>query len=132
MAAFRAQERDRPRIVDARLRLRAKTLQPPQAPALYGCQVFVDEEATAALQRWPSQWQLKPRQEQLRLVQDRAVAQVCVKVNPSAPGGRIRCVAAMTGAVLCTPEFLLTPPGVVVQLKRGLSLPRHIFVSQAC
>ena len=41
-------------------------------------------------------------------------------------------MAAMTGAVLCTPEFLLTPPGVVVQLKRGLSLPRHIFVSQAC
>ena len=132
MAAFHAQERDRQIILDARLRLRAKTLQPPQAPALYGCQVFVDEEATAALQRWPSQWQLKLRQEQLRLVQDRAVAQVFVTVNPSAPGGRIRCVAAMTGAVLCTPEFLLTPPGVVVQLKRGLSLPRHIFVSQAC
>ena len=82
MAAFHAQETDRQIILDARLRLRAKTLQPPQAPALYGCQVFVDEEATAALQRWPSQWQLKLRQEQLRLVQDRAVAQVFCDTEP--------------------------------------------------
>jgi len=38
----------------------------------------------------------------------------------------------MNGAVLCTPELLAAPPGVAVQLKRALSLPRRMFLSVAC
>jgi hypothetical protein len=132
MATFNNQEQARQRNLDSRLRLLAKTRKAPQAPNLHGSRVFVDAEAEAVLNRWQAQWQLKCRQARLRLVQDRATAQVFVTLNPTAPGDRVRCVAAMTGAVLCTPELLVSPPGVALQLKRAMSLPRHIFLSVAC
>ena len=132
MANFQEQEQTRQRNLDSRQQLLAKTRTPPQAPNIHGSRVFVHEEAMAVLNRWQNQWLLKCRQAQLRLVQDKATAQVFVTMNPTAPGDRIQCVAAMNGAVLCTPELLAAPPGVAVQLKRALSLPRHIFLSVAC
>ena len=127
MANFQEQEQTRQRNLDSRQQLLAKTRTPPQAPNIHGSRVFVHEEAMAVLNRWQNQWLLKCRQAQLRLVQDKLTAQVFVTMNPTAPGDRIQCVAAMNGAVLCTPELLVAPPGVAVQLKRALSLPRHIF-----
>ena len=128
MANFQEQEQTRQRNLDSRQQLLAKTRTPSQAPNIHGSRAFVNEEAMAVLNRWQNQRLLKRRQAQLRLVQDRVTAQVFVPINPTAPSDRIQCVAAMTGAVLCTPELLAAPPGVAVQLKRALSLPRHIFV----
>ena len=128
MANFQEQEQTRQRSLDSRQQLLTKTRTPPQAPNIHSSRVFVNEEAMAVLRRWQNQWLLKCRQAQLRLVQDKLTAQVFVAMNPTAPGDRIQCVAAMNGAVLCTPELLVVPPGVAAQLKRALSLPRHMFV----
>ena len=132
IADYEKQEQARQTNLDARQRLLVETLQPPRAPNLQGCRVFVDDEAKVVLNKWTARWRQVCCQAQLRQCADRAVAQVFVTLDPTAPGDRTKIVAAMTGAMLCTPELLVTPPGVSIKLKRAMSWPRHIFLSQAC
>ena len=134
MEAFRAKEQVRQANHDALMRAFTKVGQKPAMPNLQGRRVFVDPEAQAVLKRTLAQWTCAQRQARLTVVEDRSVASVFCVLNPSAPGDRIRCVAALSGALVCTPEMLLAPPasGAGVQLQRALAWPRHIFISTAC
>jgi hypothetical protein len=66
-------------------------------------------------------------------VQDRALAQVFVVLDPSAPGDRNKAIASMVGGLLCVLPFLLgsnDSGAAALQLRRALSMPRSIFVSE--
>ena len=65
-------------------------------------------------------------------MEDRAVASLFRLLSPSDLGDRVRTVAAQTGAVICTPEMLLTGSGAALKLQRAISWPRHIFLSSGC
>ena len=65
-------------------------------------------------------------------MEDRAVASLFCALSPSDPGDRARAVATQTGAVICTPEMLLTGSGVALKLQRAISWPRHILLSSGC
>jgi hypothetical protein len=132
MQAFRTAEEARERTLDARQRHQASRFQTAPAPDVRGCRVFVDEEAREVLNKTPAQWALARRQGEIILVEDRAVASIFVALNPSQPGDRTSCVAAMTGALVSTPELFLNPPGVALKFQRALSLPRHIYLSTGC
>jgi hypothetical protein len=132
MADYRAQVQSRECKLEARQRFLDRAQQQPVVPDLRGCQVFVDDAARSALNATPAQWALARRQAKLVVVEDRAVASVFVTLTPSQPGDRTQCVAALSGAVICTPEMILTSAGVALKLQRAMSWPRHIFLSARC
>ncbi len=94
--------------------------------------VYVDKEAQAALQCEASRWASRRRELRLREVADRALADIFVVLNPTSPGDRNQLVASMRGGLVCTPNFFLQPPGVVMKCKRMLQRKRNIFCSEQC
>ena len=66
------------------------------------------------------------------MTHERVTASVFVSLCPTDLGDRSRCVAALTGAFVCTPCYLVSPPGSALCFQRALSLPRYIFVSDGC
>ena len=92
----------------------------------------MDDAAAAVLNKTPNAWALLRRQSELVVVEDRAVASLFCTLNPGQPGDRVRIVAALTGAIICTPEMLLTNSGVALKLQHAMSWPRHIFSSTQC
>ncbi len=94
--------------------------------------MFVDDAVRQVLEKTPAQWKLVLHRNDLQVVEDRVHASLFVTLTPSEPGDRISCVAALKGGVICTPEFLLSPPGVAVRLHPALQLIRIIGVSNDC
>jgi hypothetical protein len=90
------------------------------------------DDAKAVLNNAPSQLALALQRSKLVVVEDRAVASLFCVLSPSDPGDRVRTVAAQTGAVICTPEMLLTGSGLALKLQRAISWPRHILLSSGC
>ena len=91
--------------------------------------MFMAGDVKAVLKNTPSQFALALQRSKLVVVEDRAVASVFCVLSPSDPGDRVRTVATQTGAVICTPEMLLTGSGVALKLQRAISWPRRIFLS---
>ena len=102
------------------------------AEQLQGQSVFCNPEALQVLDRTPAQWASAKAAARLTIVQDRALASIFVVLNPMEMGDRNKCVAAMTGAFLCTPEAIVNPPGAALKAKRSMTSPWLIFLSQMC
>jgi hypothetical protein len=132
LISFRKKEVEREADLVAKRRALERKRQPPEMLDLQGRQVFMVDDAKAVLNRTPAQLALALQRSQLVVVEDRAVASVFCVLNPTEPGDRVRAVAAQTGAVICTPEMLLTRSGVALKLQRAMSWPRHIFLSIGC
>ena len=79
------------------------------------------DDAKAVLNNAPSKLALALQLSKLVVVKDRAVAPLFCVLSPSDPGDRVRTVAAQTGAVICTPEMLLTGSGVALNIQRAIS-----------
>jgi hypothetical protein len=101
-------------------------------PDLHGCHVFMADDAKAVLNNAPSQVALALQRLKLVVVEDRAIASLFCMLSPSDPGDRVRTVATQTGAVICTPEMLLTGSSVALKLQHAFSWPRHILLSSGC
>ena len=129
---LREKEVDREAALVAKRRTLDRKRQPPEMLDLQGCRMFMADDAKAVLNNTPSQFALALQRSKLVVVEDRAVASVFCVLSPSDPGDRVRTVAAQTGAVICTPEMLLTGSGVALKLQRAISWPRHIFLSSGC
>ena len=129
---LREKEVDREAALVAKRRTLDRKRQPPEVLDLQGCRMFMADDAKAVLNNTPSQFALALQRSKLVVVEDRAVASVFCVLSPSDPGDRARTVAAQTGAVICTPEMLLTGSGVALKLQRAISWPRHIFLSSGC
>jgi len=132
LISYRETEVDREAKLVAKRRVLDRKRAPPEMPDLQGRRVFMAEDAKAVLNRAPAQLALALQRSHLLVVEDRAVASLFCVLNPSEPGDRVRTVAAQTGAVICTPEMLLTNSGVALTLQRAISWPRHIFLSTNC
>ena len=83
------------------------------------------DDAKAVLNNAPSQVALALQRLKPVVAEDSAVASLFCVLSPSDPSDRVRTVAAQTGAVICTPEMLLTGSGVALELQRAISWPRH-------
>ena len=90
------------------------------------------DDAKAVLNNTPSQFAIALQRSKLAVVEDRAGASLFCALSPSAPGDRARTVAAQTGAVICTPDMLLTGSGVALKLQRAISWPRDTLLSSGC
>ena len=129
---LREKEVDREAALVAKRRTLDRKRQPLEMLDLQGCRMLMADDAKAVLNNRSSQFALALQRSKLVVVEDRAVASVFCVLSPSDDGDRVRTVAAQTGAVICTPEMLLTGSGVALKLQRAISWTRHIFLSSGC
>jgi hypothetical protein len=140
MAEYRMKEADRQAQHVARHKRLAVVTEPPTPPTLRGRKVYIHEGARPALSgagcaysaRTAELWETLRREQQLQVVEDRALASLFVVPAVSELGDRAGLVAAMVGGVVVTPEALLTPGGSILQFRRALDWPRHVFISRKC
>ena len=104
----------------------------PKSPQLMGLRTFLHPDAKAVLHRSNEQWCLVKHNLGLIIVDDCALADICVVLSPSEAGDRLSMVAAMRGGYLVTPMQFIAPAGVCVKLHSALTWPRHIYISQQC
>jgi len=104
----------------------------PNSPQLMGLRTFLHPDAKAVLHRSNEQWCLAKHNLGLIIVDDCALADICVVLSPSEAGDRLSMVAAMRGGYLVTPMQFIAPAGVCVKLHSALTWPRHIYISQQC
>ncbi len=132
LAAYTLREKRRQKDLALKHKRLLHGTQPPEPVEMAGRYVFVDPSARETVEKSATAWASARAARGLRLAADRACATVFVVMDPADAGDRNSAVAALTGGCLCSPGFFLHPPGVMIQLRRMLSLPRLIFFSDRC
>ena len=85
--------------------------------------------------RWTSPWGTWARLRNagaLREVSEQDRASVVVALDPSKPGDRVMVQAGILGQTVCSPSYLASGTGPLLQLQYAVRKPRHIFVSAGC